>query len=557
MINHYQKVLTSADSLVADLLKMQVLDKGKRGFGGLQALESRLVAPKFSIYGLKAMLSAYYNQDSVYYQDKGLFKSIEMLLDYIENVQREDGTFDLLTVNFYSSPDTAFMVQRLCISHKLITNFGEDSAKKIKNQLENIINKAAYGMAAGGFHTPNHRWVIASALMMAYNILDIKEFKLNAEKYLGEGIDCNQDGEFTERSTGIYNVVNDNALIILAEETGSWELLDHVERNLRMMLKFIEPDGTIYTGNSTRQDKGEKYYPDNYYHLYLYMAARLNDEEFSYMAETIIERHNRNTDVQSFAQSLYLFMFNPELKKFSVPTHEIEKDYEKFYQQSGVLRVRRDDMSFTLTENSTQFLEFKAYSLPLALKLSTSFFEIGQFNLNKVDRQWQRECKTSKIEKNNDSYQMKFHAHGTYYLPFEEELEIEWGEMNYDQRKIGREVDLYVNLSFKEIEAGIEITMDTEGCDQVPLKVEFIVPADSIIEGKSFLMKGKAGSSLAAKEGEIKISQGTDSILIDSAFADHLYTEDMRGTEALSEHHFTIFYTAFTNLKKFFKIRKI
>ncbi|RAK07842.1 hypothetical protein C8C77_10917 [Halanaerobium saccharolyticum] len=557
MINHYQKVLKNAEELVADLLKMQVLEANKRDHGGLQNLENKIVSPKFSIYGLKTMSSVYYNQDSIYYKDQDLFNSIKILLNYIENVQREDGTFDYLSVNFYSSPDTAFMVQRLCMSYKIIAKFSVTGAEQLKNILERVIKKAAFGMAEGGFHTPNHRWVISSALMMAYNILKIDDFKINAEKYLGEGIDCNQDGEFTERSTGIYNVVNDNALIILAEETKDWTLLEHVKRNLKMMLKFIEPDGTIYTGNSTRQDKGEKYYPDNYYHLYLYMADKLKDKEFSYMAQKIIERPNRNTDVQSFAQSLYLFMLNPELKDFDVPNQEIENNYEKFYQQSGVLRVRRDKMSFTLSENSTQFFEFKAFSLSLALKISTSFFEIGQFNLNKVDQQWQRESKTSKIVKKDDIYQMRFHSHGTYYLPFEKGKEVEWGEMNYEQRKIGREVDLYINLNFKEIENGVEVSLKTEGCDRVPLKVEFVVPANSVIEGDSFLLKGKAGNSLAAKNGEIKITKGTDTIKLDSAFAEHLYTEDMRGTEKMSEHHFTIFYTDFTNLEKSFSIKKV
>lgn len=195
--------------------------------------------------------------------------------------------------------------------------------------------------------------MIAAALMMAYNITEILYFKEVAQKYLGEGIDCNEDGEFTERSTGIYNVVYDNALIILAKEMGRWEYLDYVKKNLEMMLTFIEPDGTIYTGNSTRQDRGNKYYPDNYYHLYLYMAHKLNNGQFAFMANKIIERNNSKTDVQSFAESLYLFMLNPELKDFAVAEKPIEDNFEKFYQSSGVVRVRRGDISFTISENSS------------------------------------------------------------------------------------------------------------------------------------------------------------------------------------------------------------
>ena len=36
--------------------------------------------------------------------------------------------------------------------------------------------------------------------------------------YLSEGIDCDEYGGFTERSVGVYNPVNVNSMLVLAEE---------------------------------------------------------------------------------------------------------------------------------------------------------------------------------------------------------------------------------------------------------------------------------------------------------------------------------------------------
>ena len=78
---------------------------------------------------------------------------------------------------------------------------------------------------------------------------------------LAEGIDCNEDGEYAERSAAIYNCVNNNAMIDLGTCTGKEEYFDHAVRNLRMMLTYMEPDGTVFTANSTRQDNGKRSYP--------------------------------------------------------------------------------------------------------------------------------------------------------------------------------------------------------------------------------------------------------------------------------------------------------
>ena len=49
--------------------------------------------------------------------------------------------------------------------------------------------------------------------------------------------------------------------------------LGYVERNLNMMMYYIEPNDMVFTQNSTRQDQGEEIFMDKYLYQYMYLIA--------------------------------------------------------------------------------------------------------------------------------------------------------------------------------------------------------------------------------------------------------------------------------------------
>ena len=53
-----------------------------------------------------------------------------------------------------------------------------------------------------------------------------------------------------------------SCLIVMAEYLDMPELLEHVRRNLNMIEAYFEPDMSVFTGNSTRQDNGTDVYAD-------------------------------------------------------------------------------------------------------------------------------------------------------------------------------------------------------------------------------------------------------------------------------------------------------
>lgn len=541
MIEHYKKIVRQCEKITTKFIKNQILDSTSLNYGGVFE-DDQIVQAKSTIYALTTALSLYYTKDSIYFQDAKLFERIILALNYVKSQQREDGTFDYINCNFYAAPDTAFCIRMLLPSYKLLLNYSDDKSIKLKNDMYEIIKKAGYGIVKGGFHTPNHRWAIASVLMACYNITGEEQFKSTAQEYLLEGIDCNEYGEYAERSAGGYNGVNNDAMILLYEETGDKRYLEYVSKNLNMMFTYFEPDGSIFTNNSTRQDRGKKVYPTNYYFQYLYMAYKTNNLDFAAAANKIMEDV---TDLALMApDNLSLLMINPELIEYETSESRYPDSYKKYYKESGIIRVRNKDISYSILENCGKFLFFQAGALSMHMRIGVTYFD-------------QREFKVQKIEETEKGYLLNYSAQGWYYKPFKEKPETtDWWKMDNSKREkiYGPNLDIAVDL--EEINDGIKVNIKTDGCDRVPLKIEMCFDEGSTVKSDGFICDGTAGGAITALSGNIKVTKGLDTIEVGPAFGKHNLVNGYAGGEARSRNHFTIYFTDYTNFEHTIVIKK-
>lgn len=272
-------------------------------------------------------------------------------------------------------------------------------------RLEKIIHRGGRDLLQGGLHTPNHRWAIAGLLAQCGKFFGEDDLTNAAFQYLNEGIDCNEDGEYSEKSAGNYNGVNNQAMLFLADALGDDSDEQYIIRNLRMMMTYWKPDDSVFTANSTRFDKDRLVYPDGYYFFYLYLGAKYHIPEFivmaNYIFKTILDKNLLSPDL------LGRFLLHPELIDFESDLCVTPTEYKAYYADSGIARVRRGRYSYTVMKDKSNFLYVHNGAIKLAVKIGGSFCEHRAF---KAEKMW---------EENGE-----FHLHqtmrGWYYLSFPE-----------------------------------------------------------------------------------------------------------------------------------------
>ena len=90
----------------------------------------------------------------------------------------------------------------------------------------------ARALAEGGVHTPNHRWEICKALAHLYHLWPSRLLLARINDWLGEGIDQDGEGEYSERSPNYAAEVTNRSLLIVARYANKPRLRDNVRRNL-------------------------------------------------------------------------------------------------------------------------------------------------------------------------------------------------------------------------------------------------------------------------------------------------------------------------------------
>ncbi|MDZ7898462.1 MAG: hypothetical protein U5N85_10620 [Arcicella sp.] len=256
-----------------------------------------------------ANLAAGYSEKTSQYFNKPELKSAMLgILTFIKNQQKSDGTLDL--GNLASPPDTAFIIEPICACGNLLKNNAE--CDEIKALLKEILEKSGAGLSIGGLHTPNHRWVVSAALAKINHLYPNPKYTKRIAEWLSEGVYCDKDGIYLERSM-TYAEVIDRSLITIATYTNRPELLKMVNRNLHWVFECMEPNGDLVTFASRRQDAFMQKNVLLFYPQYRYMANYANDAFMGSMCAFIENMPEFDSVIGK--DLLYLFMEDEILAK--------------------------------------------------------------------------------------------------------------------------------------------------------------------------------------------------------------------------------------------------
>lgn len=554
MKRYIDYLIRSEEHRVDEMLFLQIKDKNDLCYG---LMRGDVIEAKPTIYMMATALALYLNSRSRYYKSEKLMEALQLAADGVARVQRKSGYIDYPCCNFFSAPDTSFCYKRLNDGYRLMKKYQDvaDTTILQKKYLA-IMRMAAEAIRDGGFHTPNHRWGICAALMQAAKLFaDDTEFAKSLMDrtvlYLQEGIDGNSEGEYAERSTGNYNAVVNNAMMAMYQCSKDVKYLGYVERNLNMMMYYIEPNDRVFTQNSTRQDQGKEIFMDKYLYQYLYLLAydgtdgfiKLTPEEharFDGAAHQII-KGCAETGRQA-PNCLHLLMIYDKTLDYTFENCGFLKTYHKLFKEAGVLRVKKENYSYTVMKNRSAFLYFNVNGLEAFLKIGESYCEIRNFVPDEMDVQ---EGKTV----------LSHTARGWYYLPWKEKQNTsDWWQMDHKKRDLMITSDLHTQVVITELADGLEISVDTDGLERLPLRMELCVPSQTTLENDHFCMETVAGKSMVLSDDYVTMTKGLTSIEFGPGACEHHFKGHYSGEEVNADGY-TIYCNTYTPTKRVYTLK--
>lgn len=413
----YKQLVDSNDRAVEAGISRQVLDPKNRYYGGtidpgtgVAWVNHTTGTPTDMCYWGAALI----NPDSVYYRDGHLLERLLLATEFVLRAQHEDGSISPGWTNYHSPPDTAFVIVGYAQLYQLLERQAWEPLVPVLNNMRLFLERTIPVMLTGGCHTPNHRWVLCAALGFLHELFGLEEAVKRADQWLAEGMDITPDGEWTERSNGIYSAVSDIMLIHAARLLNRPELLDPVRLNLRMMVYLVHPTGEVVTDYSGRQDLGNYHDLSPYYLPYAILARSDQDALFAGMAEWA-EQALMDPGVCS-VNVLVRMLLEPELQQPFEAAAPLPVKYEKLlngdflrhsYLQNmetaghhgriyhsrlhtdfgaPVARIRDEDTSVTLITETPSFFALRHGAVRLLAVQLASYFYPGYIPMQEMSK---------------------------------------------------------------------------------------------------------------------------------------------------------------------------
>ena len=528
MLEHLKYQVALLDQSVESCIRGQCMDREAAEYGTIPDINQGITGPSSGAGVACRMVEGYCVPGSRYRWDESLLMRARLGMEYTLKWMHEDGTIDLVTTNFHDASETAFSIHGVGMAYLTLAAFGKgtEEEKKTLETMYRYIDRSADGMIHGGFHTPNHRWVHSAALALCWKVTGRQDCLDKLQLYLNEGIDCDEEGEYTERSAGVYNVICNRSLIYLAEILGKRELLDHVERNLTMVEKYFEPDHTVNTVNSSRQDVGTSPTWRIYYGDYLYMALRTGRGDFAWIADQMLreclaapEFHEKS--LLPRCDFLYFLLTDPGAEKAMarIQSQAPVPSFRKHFVKSGIVRAREGDLTLTLVKNNPLFARIQYGTHVLFLRLAGSFYAKGQFA-------------AQSIEDTEDGWRMRYAVRWGYKGPLDPPPETsDWRSMDHSRRPdvFMQDYVLTVDVSFGPGKVGLRI--QSEGIERVPMKLEWLTESGALFDNDGIELRTRKGDYLYPKTERMRlVYPDRHAATICGGFHSHDFGENMRGT---------------------------
>lgn len=538
----FATILAMSDAAVPGIAAAWQRDPNQRDYRGQINPGKGFAEPGASAVAADLLLSVYFCPESAFYRDGAVLNLAAGSLEFLLSRCHEDGSLDLMETNFHDCTCNAFAVHVLAYTFRLLEREAKIPEElRVKELVFDFLRRSAEAMLSGGFHTPNHRWVLSSALALCANILDDARCAGLARDYLSEGIDINAEGDYTERSAGVYDAVCNRSLIILAQEFGMPELFESAARNINKTLCCIEADYTVVTLASTRQDRGLDVVPLRQFLPALQLYRHNADTSALLLASGLLEHMDatwlRQGSPAQVLQSiehqnlLTRLLLEPALAA-ELPAAGPLPDCNVFYPLAGLVRYRRGDFSLTLLRDHPTLLKVQKGCLKAQLRLAGSFFGRGRMQ-------------AQSIEPIDGGYRCFYQAERGYMRPLPGLHESNWANIDISARETVNVCKFTWLIDVFPRPGGVDLHILAEGTPDVPLKLEFLFEPGGMLRAGGACVEGHADECVIAG-GDFTYERYGETLNVEGGCACHEYAAGMRGAQPPLPDAFSVCHTMFS-----------
>ena len=138
----FRKLSSINDSNIEPLLLLQIIEQNSRWNGGVKDVYQVPNAHSTMNFVIK-LCSAFVSPHSKFYESDELAKAMTRAMKCIVSVQHEDGTIDLHSTNFHSTPDTAFFVNYLSPVYLTLKNLNQPRLVNLITNFELFLKKTS------------------------------------------------------------------------------------------------------------------------------------------------------------------------------------------------------------------------------------------------------------------------------------------------------------------------------------------------------------------------------------------------------------------------------
>lgn len=522
----YNLSIKFVDEKLEEMIPYQVMDEMSPEYGGYLSDKLGFCSATASENALllRYLGYAYCIEESKFYASSDIYERLVICINFQKSMQRESGFIDLRDRNYDSPPDSAFACSALSSVVYLLRTHKPPRAEMLEAELKPYIISTCEALANnGGFHTPNHRWVIAGAMSQGQELYPELNIKNAIYEYLNEGIDLNEDGLYSEKSFGYSAIINDK-LMNVYDTFGDKYVLECIRKNSRCIIDMMNSDATVFTDISIRQDKGVKMYLTEFLSSFYLSARSFDDEKIWATLNKIIRIAGVKT-----AGLLYLFARHPEWRNDKIEANELPELSVDYKKESGIWHYQKNGVDLWVLNDEVSALALKYGDIYISkMVMRVPYYSSATFysrNMCEIENG----VNVTFVPTYGAGQEMLMPG---YWKPLNRPVPFEdLPYNNLGEREALPRADISFDMSVTVVDDCINIRIKSvDGLDKVPFAFEFSVNDSCTFYTSNVRVNPRKGDIFVLTEGYATVRNGNYAITLgEGSYSHNIYGKEVDG----------------------------